>query len=462
MNFVRAIDVNHVVETLRHAPNARVLAGGQSLIPAMKLGFIHTETLIDLRTLTPALRNITRIADTLEIGALCTHAQIAASLEVRTFCPMLTDLAGGIGDAQIRAMGTIGGSLANNDPAACWPAGVVACSATITTTQRTISADDFFTGLYTTALNVDEIITSVTFKKPSAAHYMKFEQPASRFALVGVAVARTGADVRVAVTGLGNGVVRWAEAETALSADFTQAAMTALSFPETACSADMHASAAYRAHLVRVLTRRCVQYMTAEGPTALQTAPLKSTPMDDDDRNVIIGSCFVAAPSAAVWRGLQDPETLRTCIPGCERFDATAGNAFSATVRVGLGPFRLLLVGEATLVAPSPLEPLSLQFSGNAGALGGGGGTAEIRLHPEGGGTRVDWRARIETNGKIAQLGTRLVSASTTGIARDFFARLTKTLQNAGHLPSAQIASPSVSARITVWWRRLLKWIAHK
>jgi carbon-monoxide dehydrogenase medium subunit len=190
---------------------------------------------------------------------MCCHARVAASPLVHARAPMLSGLAHGIGDQQVRNRGTLGGSIANADPAACWPAGVLALNGTVCTDRREIAADDFFTGLFGTALAPDEIVCGVRFPAAAQAHYLKFEQPASRFALTGVAVARTGAGVRAAVTGLGNGVWRWAAAEQALSRHFAPDALQDLAVDPAEASGDIHASAEYRAHLAAVLTRRAVK-----------------------------------------------------------------------------------------------------------------------------------------------------------------------------------------------------------
>lgn len=235
------------------------LAGGQSLLGAMKLGMNEPDVLIDLQDLIE-LRGIQLSAPqaVLRLGAMETHASIAVSVHVRKFCPGLADLAQGIADQQVRNMGTIGGSLANNDPAACWPAGALALKAKILTTEREILADDFFQGIFATVLKDDELIVQIQFTQPDAFRYLKFEQAASRFALLGLAVARFGSEVRVAITGLGQGAQRWGEAEQALQKSFKLDALETLIFPVERALADLHASAEYRAHLVQVLCRRCV------------------------------------------------------------------------------------------------------------------------------------------------------------------------------------------------------------
>jgi carbon-monoxide dehydrogenase medium subunit len=240
------------------AGGAKVLAGGQTLLASMKLRLANPETLVDLGGIAE-LAGIRREGNALVIGAMTRHADVAASKDVQSAIPALAELAGGIGDRQVRAMGTIGGSLANNDPAACYPAGVLALNGTIQTTKRKIAADDFFTGMFTTALEDGELITAVTIPVAKKAAYIKFKQPASRFALIGVCVAQTDGGVRVAVTGGGNGVFRHAGLEQALAKSFTPEAAAAVKIDAGNLSADLHASAAYRANLISVLAQRAVR-----------------------------------------------------------------------------------------------------------------------------------------------------------------------------------------------------------
>ena len=192
------------------------------------------------------------------IGAMTRHLDVANSADVKNAIPALADLAAHIGDRQVRAMGTMGGSVANNDPAACYPSAVLALGATIHTTQRKIAADDFFQGMFATALKDGELITAISFPAPKKAAYMKFVQPASRFALVGVFVAQTDAGVRVAVTGAGNGVFRHKGLEAALTSSFTAASAASVKIDASNLNADIHASAAYRANLISVQTQRAV------------------------------------------------------------------------------------------------------------------------------------------------------------------------------------------------------------
>jgi aerobic carbon-monoxide dehydrogenase medium subunit len=238
--------------------DARILAGGQSLLPAMKLGLSAPEALVDLGRVA-SLKGISFIADSLVIGAMTTHAQVAAHPDVCTRIPALADLASRIGDRQVRNRGTIGGSLANNDPAACYPAAVLGLGASIVTDSRTIAADDFFKGLYATALGDGEIIESVRFPIPEKAAWQKFRQPASRFSIVGVFVSKGRQGVRVAVTGAGACVFRAHDLERLLLVDWSATAMAGATFPAENLNGDLHGSPEYRAVLIPVLARRAVE-----------------------------------------------------------------------------------------------------------------------------------------------------------------------------------------------------------
>ena len=239
------------------AAGGQALAGGQTLIASLKQRLAAPETLIDLGQIA-ALQGIRVAGNRLGIGAMARHAEVAAHPLVRERLPALAELAGGIGDRQVRAMGTLGGSVANNDPAACYPSAVLALGATVVTSQRTLAADDFFQGVYATALGADELITAIEFPLPKRAAYAKFRQPASRFALIGVFVAETDAGVRVAITGAGNGVFRHAGLEAALTRSFTPEAVDAVAIDAAELNGDLHASAAYRADLIRSQTRAAV------------------------------------------------------------------------------------------------------------------------------------------------------------------------------------------------------------
>ncbi|HNK18169.1 MAG TPA: xanthine dehydrogenase family protein subunit M [Piscinibacter sp.] len=237
--------------------DARYLAGGQSLVQAMKLRLSSSERLVDLGGIAE-LKGIRLEGGAVVIGAMSTHASVAASAEVRKTIPALAELAGGIGDPMVRNMGTIGGSIANADPAADYPAGVLGLGATIKTNQRSIAADDFFTGLYETALKPGELITAVSFPAAQRAAYVKYKQPASRFALVGVFVAQTAGGVRVAVTGAASSVFRCKPLEDALARSFTPEAAKAVKLSADGLNADLHGSAAYRAAMISVMASRAV------------------------------------------------------------------------------------------------------------------------------------------------------------------------------------------------------------
>ncbi|MCU0970000.1 MAG: FAD binding domain-containing protein [Rubrivivax sp.] len=239
------------------AAGAKLIAGGQSLLPSMKLGLAAPEALADLGAI-PGLAGITVAGGVVRIGAMTTHAVVAASADVQRAIPALADLAGHIGDRQVRNRGTLGGSLANNDPAACYPAAVLALGATVHTDRRDIAADDFFQGLYTTALAEDEVITAVSFPVPEKAGWQKFKQPASRFSLIGVFVARGPQGVRVAVTGGGSGVFRATALEQRLAADWSAGALAGAAVSTDGLNSDLHGSAEYRAALIPVLAARAV------------------------------------------------------------------------------------------------------------------------------------------------------------------------------------------------------------
>ncbi|KAA6119283.1 FAD binding domain-containing protein [Cupriavidus cauae] len=289
--FQRATDAQAAAALLRNDPDAKIVAGGQSLIAAMKLRLAAPSTLVDINRI-PGIRDIRVEGDTLVIGAGARHADVEAHPEVKRRLPALAALAGGIGDRQVRALGTLGGSIANNDPAACYPAAVLGLNATVVTDRRSIAADDFFVGMYETALEPDELITAVRFPCPRQAAYVKFRNPASRFALVGVMVARgvgggaangsgggnggSGGDVRVAVTGAADAVFRCEPLERALSADFSAAAARAVTIPTEGLNDDLHGSAEYRAHLIPVLAARAVEQ--ALGQSSMQASSQSSTP----------------------------------------------------------------------------------------------------------------------------------------------------------------------------------------
>lgn len=235
----------------------KALAGGQSLVGAMKLRLANPGTVVDIGGIAE-LKGIKQDGSSIVIGAMTTHADVASSKVVKQAIPALAALAEGIGDRQVRNRGTIGGSIANNDPAADYPAAVLALGATVQTNKRKIAADEFFKGMYETALAADEIITGVSFPVPQKAAYVKFHNPASRFALVGVFVAQTQSGIRVAVTGAASSVHRATAIENALAKSFTADAAKAVKIPADHLNSDLHGSAEYRAHLVSVLASRAV------------------------------------------------------------------------------------------------------------------------------------------------------------------------------------------------------------
>jgi len=238
-------------------PAARIIAGGQSVLPSLKLGLLAPEAFIDLGAIAE-LQGIRTTGKSITIGAMTTHAAVAGSAEVRALIPALTALAAGIGDSQVRNRGTIGGSLANSDPAADYPAAVLGLNATIKTNQRSLPADGFFKGVFETQLAPAELITAVEFPIPSRAAYVKFPQPASRFALVGVFVAQSSQGVRVAVTGAGPCAFRVKALEDALTREYAPDACGEITVPATGLNHDIHGSAEYRAHLIPILARRAV------------------------------------------------------------------------------------------------------------------------------------------------------------------------------------------------------------
>ena len=255
--YHKPASVDAAVAALSGADEGKVLAGGQTLLPTMKQHLAAPSDLVDVRG--AGLSGITISGSTVTIGATTTHAAVAAHADLRRLCHGMADLAGGIGDPAVRSMGTIGGSIANNDPAADYPAGVLGVGATIVTSSREIAADDYFTGLFSTALEEGEIITAIRFEAPTRCGYAKFRNPASRYAMTGVFVAQTTSGVRVAVTGAGaDGVFRHAGMEAALSADFSAAALDGVHVEADGLLSDIHGSAAYRANLVKVMAKRAV------------------------------------------------------------------------------------------------------------------------------------------------------------------------------------------------------------
>jgi carbon-monoxide dehydrogenase medium subunit len=256
-DYHRPASLDDAARFLGSHGEAKLVAGGMTLIPTLKQRLARPSDLVDLGAI-GGLKGIGEEGDTLVIGAMTRHAEVQRSALVKRAIPALSALAGLIGDPAVRNRGTIGGSIANNDPAADYPAAIVGLNATVRTNKRDIAADQFFTGMFETALAPDEIVTQVRFPKPQAAAYQKFKNPASRYAIVGVFVARTGGGVRVAVTGAGPCVFRLPAMEAALARSFTADAIKDIQIPQDGLNSDIHASAEYRAHLVNVMARRAV------------------------------------------------------------------------------------------------------------------------------------------------------------------------------------------------------------
>lgn len=257
-NYHRAASTEEAVKLMGKAADGKFMAGGQTLLPTMKQRLAAPTDVIDLRHIA-AMKGVKVSGNQVTIGAATTHAEVATSKELRAACPGLADLAGMIGDPAVRHMGTIGGSIANNDPAADYPAAIMALNASIMTTKRTLTPEQFFKGMFETSLEGDEIITAITFTAPAKSAYEKFRNPASRYAMAGVFVAKGADGVRVGVTGAGaGGVFRHAEMEKALSASFTPDAIANVTVDESKLLSDIHGTSAYRASLVKAMAKRAV------------------------------------------------------------------------------------------------------------------------------------------------------------------------------------------------------------
>lgn len=258
VHYHRPASLEDALNLIAGADEPKILAGGQTLLPTMKQHLAAPTDLVDIRRI-PGMSGVKVEGGVLVIGAATTHAEVAGNAHVLKHVPSLACLAAGIGDPAVRHMGTIGGSIANNDPAADYPSAVLALGATVVTNSREIAADDYFEGMFATALEDGEIVTAVKITPPRRGGYAKFRNPASRYAMTGVYVVDTGAGVRVAVTGAGeNGVFRHAGLEAALSADFSAAAVDAVEVSSEGLLSDIHADAAYRAHLIKVMAKRAV------------------------------------------------------------------------------------------------------------------------------------------------------------------------------------------------------------
>ncbi len=257
-NYHRPASLDEAKQILAANADAKIIAGGMTLLPTMKLRFARPSDLVDLSAI-DGLDTINDAGSAIDIGAMTTHADVAGSEIVRGAIPALADLADAIGDAQVRNRGTLGGSIANSDPAADYPAAVLALNATIRTDQREIAADDYFLGMFDTALADNELVVAVSFPKPKKAAYAKFHNPASRYAIVGVMVAETDSGVRVAVTGAGACAFRAIDFEAALTESFSAGSLDSVSIDAVDLNSDLHASAEFRAHLVKVMATRAVK-----------------------------------------------------------------------------------------------------------------------------------------------------------------------------------------------------------
>jgi len=259
--YVRPQSLTDALAMLAQDDGAQALSGGQTLMPVLRARLAMPTRLVDLARL-HELVGITPVGDGIEIGAATTHHDVSTSSAVRSVLPALAGLAGGIGDAQVRHRGTIGGSIANNDPAACYPSALLALGASITTSQRTLAAQDFFTGMFSTALEPGEVVTSVRFPACDRAKYIKFRNPASRFALVGVFAARLPGGYRIAITGGGNGVFRWHEAEQHLDSGGSVSGIAEEWLEIGNFTGDLHGSAEYRRHIAAVTVRKAISAIT--------------------------------------------------------------------------------------------------------------------------------------------------------------------------------------------------------
>lgn len=459
--YLRAHSLEQAAAWLAQYPGARLLAGGQSLLPALRLGLGAASHLIDLQDLQDLVKVEQRSGE-LFIGALCTHAQVARSALVLELHPWLSQMAAHIADPQVREMGTIGGSLANADPAACWPAAVLAAKAVIHTTQRELPAEAFFKGLFSTALQRDELIVGVRFPRVHKAAYKKFEQPASRFAHPGVAVVQhLDAQVRVAVTGLGQGVLRWAEAEQALGQGFSQTALQNVALSPALAEDDLHASARYKVHLAHVLCRRILAELQGEAYVRLHAAHnqqqlLASAPSTPDQAEGLSGERVIQASPLALWQLVLDPQVLQACMPGCETIHRLSEERYEAVVQVGIG---LVSARFSCTVDLQPLKmptdtrggQMRLTVSGSAGAMGKGRAEATLSLAPlPDGSTRLRWHALPVLEGKLAQIGQRFVFAVARQLSEEFLDKL----------QTQATGQPPERARLP-WHRRCMRWIQN-
>ncbi|MBD0275760.1 MAG: xanthine dehydrogenase family protein subunit M [Acetobacteraceae bacterium] len=255
--YHKPTSIADAVKLLSADEDARPISGGQSLLPALKHRLNRPSVLVDLTGIAE-LKGIKREGDKITIGALSRHVEIENNPDIKAAIPALSFMAGHLGDIQVRNRGTMGGSVANNDPAADYPAAVLGLGATVVTDKRRVAADDFFQGMFTTALEPGELLVAIEFPIPEKAGYAKMRNPASRYVMAGVFVAKTKGGVRVAVNGAGPGVFRQAEMEQALSANWSPDAVANIKQPSEGLNSDIHGSAEYRAHLVTVMAKRAV------------------------------------------------------------------------------------------------------------------------------------------------------------------------------------------------------------
>ncbi|MEM7568373.1 MAG: xanthine dehydrogenase family protein subunit M [Pseudomonadota bacterium] len=256
-DFSKAESAEQAAGVLKDDEDAKVLAGGMTFIPTLKARLAMPSQIVDLNSV-PELAGVTVSDNAVKIGAMTRHAHVAANAEVKAAIPALAYLAGNIGDPMVRNRGTMGGSVANSDPAACYPSAVLGLGATVHTTQRDIAGDDFFAGMFETALEEGELITAITFPRPEMAAYIKFPNPASRYAMVGVFASKGPQGIRVGVTGAAPSAFRFTAAEDALASNFSPDALAGVTIDSGELNSDMHASAEYRASLVVTMTKRAI------------------------------------------------------------------------------------------------------------------------------------------------------------------------------------------------------------
>ena len=258
LEYTKPSNISNAINEFDQSKDGKYLAGGMTLIPTLKARLASSDILIDLKEAN--LSNISVTSTHVVIGSMTRHSDVANSADIQKSIPSLSKLAGGIGDHMVRNCGTIGGSVANNDPSACYPSAVLGLGATITTNERELSAEDYFMGMFETALNSNEIITQISFPIPDKSSYIKFPNPASRYAMVGVFMAKTGNKVNVAITGASeNGVFRSSEIEKALSSSFTLESLDSLDISSDGLIGDIHASSNYRANLIKVMAKRALE-----------------------------------------------------------------------------------------------------------------------------------------------------------------------------------------------------------